>query len=135
MGTTSKVLYLGDLRTECVHIKSGTHISTDAPTDNMGKGALFSPTDLVATSLAACMITVMGIKANASNIPFQNIEADVEKIMASNPRRIAQISVIFNIKDEWSDREKKILEKTAHTCPVARSLGPDVIQDIRFIYS
>ena len=94
---TSKVIYKGALRTEATHIRSGNTIITDAPTDNKGKGEAFSPTDLVATALASCMLTIMGIKANESNINIEGASAEVKKIMATGPRRIAQVIFVINI--------------------------------------
>lgn len=131
---TSKVLYIGKLRTECTHIKSDSKVSTDAPTDNNGNGELFSPTDLLATSLASCMITVMGIKANQSGIPFDNVRAEVLKIMESNPRRISEVKVEIEIDEKWSGNEREIMERTGLTCPVAKSLHPDLIQNVAFVY-
>ncbi len=105
---TSKVFYQGNLRTKCVHLKSGNEIITDAPIDNFGKGEGFSPTDTVATALASCMITVMGIKANQLKIDFKNISADVEKIMSSNPRRISEIRVNINLPLKISQKNIKL---------------------------
>lgn len=132
---TSKVVYKGNLRTQCIHLQSGSEINTDAPTDNNGKGELFSPTDTVATGLASCMITVMGIKAEQSDIAFNNISADVLKVMKSNPRQIGEIHITFHIQESWNDKEKAIMERTAFTCPVAKSLHPDLKQEIIFNYS
>ena len=131
---TSKVQYKGNLRTECTHMKSGSVVSTDAPVDNNGNGALFSPTDLVATSLASCMITVMGIKANQSGISFNKVQAEVLKSMESNPRRISEVKVKIEIDENWSTKEREIMERTGLTCPVAQSLQPDAIQNISFVY-
>lgn len=131
---TSRVSYTGDLSTECTHVKSGNRIKTDAPTDNNGKGQAFSPTDLVATALASCMITVMGIKANSSRIPFEKVSAEVLKVMSSNPRRISEIRVVIHVGEKWDSKERHIIENTAKTCPVAQSLHPDTTQQIEFIY-
>lgn len=131
---TSKVHYKGNLRTECEHVKSGSVVCTDAPTDNNGKGELFSPTDLVATALASCMITVMGIKANQSDISFNNVSASVVKVMGSDPRRIIESKIEVSIDEKWTTKEKKIMESTGRNCPVAKSLHPDMIQNITFIY-
>lgn len=131
---TSKVQYKGNLRTECTHMKSGSVVSTDAPVDNNGNGALFSPTDLVATSLASCMITVMGIKADQSGISFNKVQAEVLKSIKSNPRRISEVKVKIEIDENWSTKEREIMERTGLTCPVAQSLHPDVIQNISFVY-
>mgnify|MGYP001584332068 FL=1 len=131
---TSKVQYKGNLRTECTHMKSGSVVSTDAPLNNNGNGALFSPTDLVATSLASCMITVMGIKADQSGISFNKVQAEVLKSIKSNPRRISEVKVKIEIDENWSTKEREIMERTGLTCPVAQSLHPDVIQNISFVY-
>tara|TARA_B110000879_G_C11181275_1_gene518523 strand:+ start:5659 stop:6060 length:402 start_codon:yes stop_codon:yes gene_type:complete len=131
---TSNIRYKGNLSTECTHLKSSTTIVTDAPTDNKGKGQAFSPTDLVATALASCMITVMGIKAAASDIRFDLVEASVLKVMSSNPRRIAEIKVNITVAENWTEKEKQILEKTARACPVAQSLHPETKQEVVFTY-
>lgn len=130
---TSKVKYLGSLRTEAVHVRSNTAILTDAPVDNNGKGEKFSPTDLVATGLASCMVSIMGIQANTSNIQLGDISAEVTKIMAANPRRISEIIVDINFSNHsYSDKEKTILMNAAKTCPVAVSLHPDIKQTVSF---
>ena len=126
---TSKVHYNGNLRTTCTHLKSGQDIITDAPTDNNGKGEAFSPTDLVATALATCMITVMGIKARDNGWNIDGAEIDVTKIMESDPRRISEIHVDVRMPAVAFDAKvRKILEKTGRTCPVAMSLHPDIKQ-------
>lgn len=129
---TSKVTYLGNLRTESVHIKSGNSFITDAPTDNNGKGEAFSPTDTVATGLASCMITVMGIKARDLGVDMTGTTAEVTKTMASNPRRISKIEVVLDFPFQADAKTKKILENTANTCPVHHSLHPDIEKDITF---
>ena len=129
---TSKVIYLGDLRTENLHIKSGNSFVTDAPIDNNGKGEAFSPTDTVATGLASCMLTVMGIKARDLGVDMSGSTAEVTKIMESNPRRISEINVILSFPFQAEDKTKKILENTAKTCPVYYSLHPDIKKDIVF---
>ena len=129
---TSKVTYLGNLRTENTHLKSGDTYFTDAPTDNNGKGEAFSPTDTVATGLANCMLTVMGIKAQGLNIEMSGTTAEVTKIMASDPRRISKIEVVLNLPFEADVKHKKILEHTAKTCPVLNSLHPEIEKDISF---
>ncbi len=123
---TSKVIYQGNLRTEATHLKSGNTIITDAPTDNHGKGEAFSPTDLAATSLASCILTIMGITADKRGIDMSGASAEVTKVMASNPRRIQQIVInIYMPANNYSDSEKKILEKAAHHCPVGLSLAEE----------
>ncbi|MAB49566.1 MAG: osmotically inducible protein OsmC [Flavobacteriaceae bacterium] len=129
---TSKVTYLGNLRAESVHIKSGNSYITDAPTDNNGKGEAFSPTDTVATGLASCMLTVMGIKAREMNVDMSGTTAEVTKTMASNPRRISKIEVVLNFPFEADNKTKKVLEHIANTCPVNQSLHPDIERDITF---
>jgi len=129
---TSKVTYLGGLRTESKHLKSGNSFITDAPTDNNGKGEAFSPTDTVATGLASCMLTVMGIKALDIKIELKGAVAEVTKTMASNPRRISKIEVVLNLPFGVDDETKAILEKTAETCPVLYSLHPDIEKVVTF---
>lgn len=130
---TSKIVYLGDLRTESTHVQSGTAIQTDAPTDNYGKGELFSPTDMVANSLGTCMITTMGIKAIGLGIDLKGTEAEVTKIMVADPRRIGEIKVVLHFpKMDISEKDRTILEKTALTCPVAKSLAPELMQTVTF---
>lgn len=133
--TTSKVIYQGNLRTEATHLQSNNKIITDAPKDNHGNGEAFSPTDLVATSLASCMMTIMGIKAVDMGLDLNGMSADVEKIMSANPRRIAEIVVNINVALALSEKEQKILEAAAHTCPVSQSLHPDTKQTISFHYA
>ena len=135
MGITSTSEYQGNLRTKCVHIQSGSIVETDAPKDNNGKGELFSPTDLVATALASCMLTVMGIKARESDISFVKISTEITKVMASNPRRISEIIVAFSIGELWNKKEKMIMENTARNCPVAKSLSPELGQKLSFNYT
>ena len=133
--TTSKLTYLGSLRCNNQHIRSGSEILTDAPVDNRGKGSTFSPTDLLATSLANCMITVMGIKAMDKGWDLEGTYAEVEKIMASDPRRVATIRIQLHFPvGNWTDDQKKILEQTAIQCPVAKSLHPDIDQDVTFLW-
>ncbi|WP_017258732.1 OsmC family protein [Pedobacter arcticus] len=131
---TSKVLYNGGLRTTATHLQSSTDIITDAPIDNQGKGEAFSPTDLMATSLAACMFTIMGIAAGTHDINIDGASAEVTKVMGTEPRRITEIHVKFNFpnKDSYSDKQKKILENAALTCPVNQSLHPDIKKPIDF---
>jgi uncharacterized OsmC-like protein len=137
MAMTAQVEYKENLRTECVHLKSGTQIETDAPTDNNGNGERFSPTDLVATAFASCMMTIMGIAVRERNINIEGTICEVEKVMASNPRRISQINVkmIFPKEEQYSDKEKAIIEKAALTCPIHYSLHPDVQKNVVFDYS
>jgi uncharacterized OsmC-like protein len=129
---TSKVTYLGDLRTSSIHLQSGSEIISDAPIDNNGKGEAFSPTDTVANGLASCMFTVMGIKARDLEVDFSNSTAEVTKIMGTEPRRITEIQITFNMNVIADDKTKKILERTAMTCPVFYSLHPDIKKEIVF---
>jgi uncharacterized OsmC-like protein len=129
---TSKVTYLGELRTSSIHLQSGTEIISDAPLDNNGKGEAFSPTDTVANGLASCMFTVMGIKAREMEVDFSGSTAEVTKIMAAEPRRISEIHVVFAMSLEADDKTKTILERTAMTCPVFYSLHPDIKKIVTF---
>ncbi len=130
----SKVVYKGDLRTEAIHLQSGNNIITDAPVDNEGKGKAFSPTDLVATALASCMLTIMGIVAKRDGIMIEGTTAEVEKIMVSNPRRIGEIRLKINFPHPISGKDQVKLEKAAHTCPVSGSLHNDLNEIVEFIY-
>ena len=131
---TSKVTYLGDLRTSSVHIQSGTEILSDAPVDNNGKGEAFSPTDSVANALATCMMTIMGIKARDLNIDFQGSIAAVTKIMNAEPRRIGAIEIVFEMQGVSEGKDQIILERAAMTCPVFLSLNSEIKKDIHFIW-
>ena len=132
---TARVVYKGNLRTEATHLQSGSTIITDAPVDNHGKGEAFSPTDSVATALATCMITVMGIKAEEMQISLEGTTAEVTKTMASDPRRISKIEVNLEFPESYSEKHTKILENTARTCPVLESLHPNIEKIITFSYS
>ncbi|HWY37794.1 MAG TPA: OsmC family protein [Bacteroidia bacterium] len=136
MANTSEVTYLGELRTEAVHLQSGNKIGTDAPRDNHGKGEAFSPTDLLATSLACCALTTIGVLAQRDNLPIDvsGTKAEVIKIMATEPRRVSEIHLKITFKKAYTEKEKKIIEHTFHTCPVAKSLHPDIRQVIEFVY-
>jgi len=129
---TTKVTYLGDLRTSSIHLQSGSQIISDAPIDNNGKGEAFSPTDTVANGLASCMFTVMGIKAREMGVDFAGSTAEVTKVMAAEPRRISEIHVAFEMKITPDEKIKTILERTAMTCPVHYSLHPDIKKVIVF---
>ena len=126
---TSTVVYKGELRTTCTHIRSGNSFETDAPVDNNGKGERFSPTDLMSTSLATCMITVMGIKARTMGFDLTGVTIDVLKIMKADPRRVGGIELTFHIPDslkEIEEKTKAILKNTGITCPVQLSIHPDI---------
>lgn len=129
---TSKVTYLGNLRTSSVHLASGSEIVSDAPIDNNGLGEAFSPTDTVANALASCMLTVMGIKARDMDVKIDGSTAEVTKTMQANPRKISGIKVAFNMKSDADEKTRTILERTAMTCPVYLSLNPDIDKDIAF---
>jgi len=127
MNFTAKTTYIGGLRTEAVHLKSGTQMVTDAPVDNQGKGESFSPTDMVATAMGSCMLTIMGIKARDKNIDIKGATIEVLKTMASNPRRISKLDIKMTMPSKsFSDKDKKILEHAAQTCPVGNSLHSDI---------
>ncbi|MDD4920550.1 MAG: OsmC family protein [Bacteroidales bacterium] len=134
--TKIKATYLGDLHIEAVHLHSGSRIQTDAPVDNQGKGELFSPTDLFAASLAACMMTIMGISARSYGFALEGAYAEVEKIMASSPRRVGEIVIDLFFPDgkTYGEREKRLIETATKTCPVANSIHPEVKKTIRFHY-
>ncbi|WP_411031721.1 OsmC family protein [Spongiimicrobium sp. 3-5] len=129
---TSKVTYTGSLRTTSVHLRSGNSFITDAPIDNNGLGEAFSPTDTVATGLASCMLTVMGIKARGLEVDLTNSTGEVTKHMASDPRRISKIEVVLSLPARVIDKHRVILERTAHTCPVNQSLHPEIERIIVF---
>ena len=131
--TTIKTIYLGELRTENEHLQSGNKVITDAPTDNRGRGEYFSPTDLLATALGSCIMTIMGIKARDNGIDIEGTQVDVTKIMASDPRRVAEVVVEFNFPAKnYTDEEKQLVESVAGVSPVPLSLHPDLVQTIKF---
>jgi putative redox protein len=130
-----ELIYIGDLRCKAVHLKSGSGIITDAPTDNMGKGEAFSPTDLTAASLGVCMLTTVGISAQKNNYSIDGARAEVTKIMAANPRRIAEIVVdLYFPANSYTENQKKMIETAALHCPVAKSLHPDLMQTVKFVW-
>ncbi|MFC4477776.1 OsmC family protein [Flavobacterium chungangensis] len=129
---TSKVTYLGDLRTSSIHVQSGSEIISDAPLDNNGKGEAFSPTDTVANALASCMMTIMGIKARDLEVDFVGSTAEVTKIMNAEPRRIGAIEIVFQMKSNADEKSKTILERAAMTCPVFLSLSNEIEKRISF---
>lgn len=132
---TATIHYEGNLRCNATHIQSGTVIETDAPTDNRGKGERFSPTDTVCTALATCMITTMAIKATDMGIELKGTNIDVQKHMASDPRRISKIDIILTFPPAlvMDEKDRTILKRTGETCPVIRSLHPDIVLDIQYI--
>jgi uncharacterized OsmC-like protein len=124
---TSEIKYLGNLRTECHHLVSGTIIETDAPADNKGKGERFSPTDLVATAYASCMMTIMGIYCNEHGIEMNTGIARVQKIMEANPRRIGKLIIEMDFSgNNWSELEAEKVLRAGKACPVAKTLGDNV---------
>jgi putative redox protein len=131
---TTKITYTGSLRCEATHIQSGTIIETDAPTDNRGKGERFSPTDTVCMALATCIITTMAIKATDMGIELAGTTAQVQKHMISDPRRIGKIEVAISLPkiDNLTHKDKTILERVGNSCPVHRSLHPDMEQVITY---
>lgn len=128
----SKVIYKGGLRTESVHLQSQSTILNDAPIDNQGKGEAFSPTDLLANSLATCMFTIMGIKARDLELNIENSSADVIKVMVADPRRIGEIQITFQMQGVTDTKQQTILERVAMTCPVMESLHPEIQKKISF---
>ena len=131
--TTSKVTYQGDLRTTAIHLQSNNEIITDAPVDNHGKGEAFSPTDLLATSLASCMLTIIGIKATDMDVDVTGTMAEVTKVMAADPRRVSEVHVVMTFVTDLDERTQKIFYNTALTCPVANSLHPDIKQNLELV--
>src|SRR5882672_7499669 len=131
---TSTVIYEGDLRTVATHLQSGTVIQTDAPTDNQGKGEHFSPSDLVATALGSCMLTIMGIKARDMNVDIKGTKIEILKIMKPDPRRIGGINLTFHFPSglELNEKQQIILERAAETCPVIYSINTDIELEIKF---
>ena len=131
---TSTVIYEGDLRTVATHLQSGSVIETDAPLDNQGKAERFSPSDLVATALGSCMMTIMGIKARDMKVDLKGMKIEIEKIMKSDPRRIGGINLTFHFPEELKidEKQKTILERAAHTCPVIYSINPDIEVKVEF---
>ena len=132
--TTSVVYYSGELRTESTHLQSGETYITDAPTDNEGKGEAFSPTDLIATGLANCMLTIMGIVARRKSLTIEGTKAEVTKIMGKDPRRIGEIRIDFFFSRSYDEDSKKLLQHAALNCPVAKSLADNLTQTINFHY-
>ena len=133
---TSEIIYDGNLRTSCTHIKSGIKIITDAPIDNRGRGEAFSPTDLVATAMGSCIMTIMGIKALDHNIDMVGAKMSINKTMLSNPRRIGQLDINFQMPEkEYSKIQKQLLEKTLVSCPVGESLLSELIVNINLSWN
>jgi len=132
---TATVTYDANLRTTCLHHQSGSSFETDAPSDNKGQGARFSASDLIATGLGACLITTMGIKAESMDLKLDGAKVDVTKVMFSDPRRIGKIVIAATIPAlDLDEKTKEILERVGRTCPVERSLHPDIELDISFTW-
>lgn len=132
---TTKVSYLGDLRTKCTHVKSNDSFFTDAPTDNKGKGEAFSPTDLIAASYASCMLTIIGIYCNANGLPFIHGEAEIIKKMADKPRRIEKLIISLNLSgNDWDENDYKKIENAANNCPVAITLEGNIKTELKYTF-
>ena len=132
---TVQTKYLGDLRTESVHLQSGNKLITDAPTDNQGRGEAFSPTDLLATAFGACVLTIMGIAAKTHGFDIDGTEVETTKVMGTEPRRIVELITTFKFPhNNYSAKHKKILELTAKECPVFNSLHPDIKKTVSYCY-
>lgn len=132
---TSTIEYLGDLRTKATHLSSGQEIITDAPLDNRGKGEAFSPTDLVATALGCCMMTIMGIKARDEGIDIRGTRCEATKIMAAEPRRISRVELAMHLPARpYTAVERGIVERAARGCPVGKSIHPDLEVSLKFAW-
>ncbi len=133
---TIQTTYLGDLRTEATHLQSGNKLITDAPLDNKGRGEAFSPSDLLATALGSCMMTIMGMAAREQNINIDGATCSVTKIMAAEPRRVGELQIVFNFPaGHYSEKVQTVLKRAAHTCPVSKSLHPDLLETIEFNFN
>ena len=132
--TKMLTIYKGNLRNEVTHLQSGTKILTDAPLDNHGKGESFSPTDLLASSLGCCMLTIMGISAQSYGFTLEGTKVETEKIMGTDPRSVVEIKIDFHFPEgsNFTPQQKRIIESAAKTCPVANSLHPDLKKTINF---
>ena len=131
---TLKTTYLGNLRTEITHLQSGSKIYTDAPLDNNGKGESASPTDLIAGALGSCMLTIMGISANVHGFSIEGATIETTKIMGTEPRRIAEVKIIFNFPQSYDDKVRRIIESAVKVCPAEQSIHPDIKRTIVFNY-
>jgi putative redox protein len=133
---TARTKYLGNLRTEITHVRSGNVITTDAPVDNQGKGEYFSPTDMVAAALGSCILTIMGIAARQYQFSIDGVTCRITKIMAENPRRIGEIAIEYDFTiRKYTDKQKKLLEYCVKSCPVAQTLHPSVNQNVKLLFS
>jgi putative redox protein len=132
---TARTKYIGDLRTEIIHVRSGSIIITDAPVDNKGKGENFSPTDMVASALGSCILTIMGIAAREHGFSIDGTTCKITKIMTDRPRKIGEIKIDFDFtNNEYTDKQKKILDYCVKTCPVALSLNESVFQNVTLLF-
>jgi putative redox protein len=132
---TARTKYIGDLRTEIIHVRSGSVITTDAPVDNKGKGENFSPTDMVASALGSCIFTIMGIAAREHGFSIDGSSCKITKIMTDSPRKIGEVKIEFDFSgNSYSEKQKKILEHCVKTCPVALSLNESVYQNITLLF-
>ena len=132
---TAYTKYLGDLRTEIIHLRSGSKITTDAPVDNKGKGENFSPTDMVASALGSCIFTIMGIAAREHAFSIDGSSCRITKIMTENPRKIGEIKIEFDFThSDYTAKQKKILEYCVKTCPVSLSLNESVFQNVNLLF-
>ncbi|MDE3213520.1 MAG: OsmC family protein [Bacteroidota bacterium] len=131
---TASIVYTGDLRCQSTHLQSGSSLQTDAPTDNRGKGEKFSPTDLLCVSLGTCILTTMGIKAMDLGVDMKGATASVTKHMASDPRRVAKVDISITLPMTGTDRDRLVLEKTGDNCPVMKSIHPDIVTHITYIW-
>ena len=132
---TARTKYISDLRTEILHVRSGSIITTDAPVDNKGKGENFSPTDMVASALGSCIFTIMGITAREHSFSIDGSSCKITKIMTESPRKIGEIKIEFDLTGyDYSDKQKKILEYCVKTCPVALTLNESVIQNVKLLF-
>jgi len=131
---TIKTEYLGELRTRATHVQSGNALITDAPVDNQGKGEAFSPSDLLATALSSCMLTIMGMAANRMGVSLEGTQVQTVKIMAADPRRVSRLEIVMDFPSglSLSEKDKTVLERAAKTCPVYYSLHPDIEKEITF---
>jgi putative redox protein len=130
---TVRTEYLGELRTKAVHVRSGNELLTDAPVDNKGRGEYFSPTDLLATSLGSCMITIAGMAAREHGFSIDGTKIDITKVMASNPRRVTEVIVELHFPgNQYTEKQKELIRVAVLNCPVAKSLHPDLKQSVKF---
>jgi len=132
---TIETTYIGELRTEATHVRSGNKLVTDAPVDNRGKGEAFSPSDLLATALGSCMLTIMGMAAREQNLNIEGTTCSITKIMASEPRRVGETQITIKLpNNNYSEKDRTVLKRAALTCPVAKSLHPELLQNVVFYF-